>query len=71
MSAYVVFDLNPRQERALGYLIEHARITNSDYQQLCPEVSAETLRRDLVAFVKKGVLIKVGDKRATYYILKK
>ncbi len=71
LSNYAEYNLNPRQERALGYLIEHARITNSDYQQLCPEVSAETLRRDLVAFVKKGVLIKVGDKRATYYILKK
>ena len=63
--------LNPRQERALGYLARNTRITNRDYQELCPEVSAETLRRDLAALVKKGVLIKVGDKRATYYILRK
>lgn len=71
LSNYVSINLNPRQERALGYLIQEARITNSDYHALCPEVSAETLRRDLVALVKKGVLIKVGNKRATYYILKK
>ncbi len=71
LSQYADFDLNPRQARALGYLIEQARITNRDYQQLCPEVSAETLRRDLAALVKKGVLIKIGSKRATYYILKK
>jgi len=71
LSIYAERDLNPRQQRALGYLAENARITNSDYQALCPEVSVETLRRDLVDFVKKGVLIKVGDKRATYYILKK
>jgi len=71
LSIYAERDLNPRQQRALGYLAENARITNSDYQALCPEVSVETLRRDLVNFVKKGVLIKVGDRRATYYILKK
>ena len=71
LSIYADHDLNPRQQRALGYLVENNRITNSDYQALCPEVSAETVRRDLVDFVKKGILIKVGDKRATYYILKK
>jgi ATP-dependent DNA helicase RecG len=71
LSIYAEYDLNPRQQRALGYLVENNRITNSDYLALCPEVSAETVRRDLVDFVKKGILIKVGDKRATYYILKK
>lgn len=71
LSKYAEYKLNPRQERAVGYLTKKARITNSDYQALCPEVSAETLRRDLVALVKKGVVIKIGDKRATYYILKK
>jgi ATP-dependent DNA helicase RecG len=71
LSAYAEFNLNPRQERAIGYVSQKARITNSDYQTLCPEVSAETLRRDLVDLVKKGVLIKIGHKRATYYILKK
>lgn len=71
LSKFTAYNLNSRQERALGYLVQKARITNSDYQALCPEVSAETLRRDLVTLVKKGILIKVGDKRATYYILKK
>jgi ATP-dependent DNA helicase RecG len=71
LSIYANLSLNPRQQRALGFLAENNRITNSDYQSLCPEVSPETIRRDLVDFVKKGVLIKVGDKRATYYILKK
>jgi len=71
LSIYAEHDLNPRQQRALSYLAENNRITNSDYLALCPEVSAETVRRDFVDFVKKGILIKVGDKRATYYILKK
>ncbi len=64
-------ELNPRQEQALAFLQTNHRITNRDYQILCPEVHPETLRRDLVDLVHKDILLKVGDKRATYYILKK
>jgi ATP-dependent DNA helicase RecG len=64
-------ELNPRQEKCLAFLLAHRRITNRDYQSLCPEVHPETLRRDLVDLVHQDVLLKVGDKRATYYILKK
>jgi ATP-dependent DNA helicase RecG len=63
-------DLNPRQEMALRYVIEHQRITNREYQKLCPDVSAETIRRDLSDLVHKDVLLRIGRKRATYYILK-
>lgn len=71
LQAYKEFNLNPRQELAIGYLIRRRRITNREYQELCPDVHPETLRRDLVGMVKSGLTIKVGDKRATYYILKK
>lgn len=64
------FDLNPRQELALGHLATHKRLTNSDYQELCPNVSPETLRRDLADLVDEGILLKMGSKRGTYYILK-
>jgi ATP-dependent DNA helicase RecG len=67
---YAELDLNPRQQRALTYLAKHQRITNSEYQTLCPDVHPETLRRDLVDLVKSQVLIKIGDKRGTYYIFK-
>lgn len=60
-----------RQRMALGYLVRNQRITSSAYQELCPDVHSETLRRDLAELVSKGILIKVGDKKATYYILKK
>jgi ATP-dependent DNA helicase RecG len=63
-------DLNPRQEMALNHLVSHRRISNSDLQALCPDVHPESLRRDLADLVSRGVLIKIGDKRATYYILK-
>ncbi len=70
LSAYQGLRLNPRQELALGHLLTHRRLTSKDYQKLCPEVSAETLRRDLSDLVTRGVLLKMGSKRGTYYILR-
>ena len=70
LSPYQNLDLNPRQELLLGFLAQNKRITSSDYQELCPDVHTETLRRDFVDLVQRGVLIKMGTKRATYYILK-
>jgi ATP-dependent DNA helicase RecG len=71
LAAYQDLALNPRQQQALAFLLVRRRITNRDYQELCPTVHAETLRRDLSDLVERGLLIKVGDKRATYYILKR
>lgn len=65
-----VRNTNHRQARALQYIREHGSITNREYRTLCQGVSAETLRLDLVDLVEKGILIKVGSKKGTYYILK-
>ena len=59
-----------RLQKMLDFLREHGRITNSDYQKLSPDVNPETLRRDFVDLVERGVVMRVGDKRGTYYILK-
>ena len=63
-------NMNERQARALTYVREHGSISNREYQQVCPDVSAETLRRDLADLVTKSVLLKIGSKKGTYYILK-
>ena len=34
------------------------------------DVSPETLRLDLVDLVDRGILLKIGSKKGTYYILK-
>jgi len=62
--------LNPRQERAVAYLAEHNSITNREFRELCPELSDETIRRELSDMVDQGLIMKVGDRKATYYILK-
>lgn len=62
--------LNERQEQALAFVQTHGRITNSDFQRLASDVSAETIRRDLADLVEQNLLLRIGEKRATYYILK-
>ncbi|MEF3274886.1 MAG: transcriptional regulator [Chloroflexus sp.] len=69
-SAWRRLGLNDRQISALLFVVDRQRITNRDLQELYPDVSAETIRRDLSDLVSRGLLLKVGDKRATYYILK-
>lgn len=67
---WVEMGLNERQISALGYVADKGRITNADYQALCPDVSPETLRRDLADLVQRNMLLRIGEKRATFYILK-
>ncbi len=59
-----------RQAKALNFVETRGRITNSEYRDLCPGLSAETLRLDLAELVDRGLLLKIGVKRGTYYILK-
>jgi len=63
-------NVNGRQARALAYVRERGSITNREYRQLSPDVSPETLRLDLVDLVEKGMLLKIGSKKGTYYIIK-
>jgi ATP-dependent DNA helicase RecG len=64
--------LNPRQETALYWLTQggSARLTNSELQRLHPDVHPETIRRDLSDLVAKHILVKLGEKRGSYYVLK-
>jgi ATP-dependent DNA helicase RecG len=62
--------VSERQARALSYVERNGRITNREYRDLCPGLSPETLRLDLSELVDKGLLLKIGAKRGTYYILR-
>jgi ATP-dependent DNA helicase RecG len=59
-----------RLHKMLAFMKRSGRITNRDYQELCPDVNPETLRRDFVDMVERGTIMRIGDKRGTYYILK-
>jgi ATP-dependent DNA helicase RecG len=62
--------LNERQIKAIQYLRQYGRITNREFRDLCTDVSGETLRLDMADLVDKGVVVKIGDKKGTSYILK-
>ncbi|MFO7632392.1 MAG: ATP-binding protein [Caldilinea sp.] len=63
-------NMNERQLKALEFVQQNGSISNSDYRQLCPHVGPETLRLDLVDMVNRSILLKIGDKRGTRYIMK-
>jgi ATP-dependent DNA helicase RecG len=63
-------NMNERQMKALDYIQRNGSITNSDYRLLCPHVGPETLRLDLADMVTRRILLKIGDKRGTRYIMK-
>ena len=63
---------SPRRTSS-NYAIVNVQVkpnANREFQELCPDVSAETIRRDLADMVSKNILLKIGEKRATYYIFK-
>ena len=60
-------DLNERQAKALTYVQQHGKINISAYRRICPGLSDETLRLDLVGLTECGLLRKNGAKRGTYY----
>ncbi len=62
--------MNERQARAVAYVREHGSITNREYREQCPDVTPETLRLDLNDLVDRGLLLRIGAKKGTYYILK-
>jgi hypothetical protein len=61
--------LNGRQNKALTHVRDHGRISLSEYRELCPGLSDETLRRDLVGLAKRDLLAKNGHNRGTYYTM--
>ena len=60
------FNLNPRQRKALEFLIEHKQIDNSTYQKICNTIK-RTATRDLTDLVNLGLLERHGEKKGTYY----
>ncbi|MFO8049998.1 MAG: ATP-binding protein [Desulfosudaceae bacterium] len=61
-------ELNERQQQAVSYIKKMGRITNTDYQNLTNS-SRKTAARDLKGLVDKGVLVLLGEKRGSYYLL--
>ncbi len=63
----ILEDLNDRQKEAIEYLKEHKSIKSGNLQEMFPDVSRETLRKDLKDLIERGIIKKTGAKRGTEY----
>jgi Fic family protein len=52
--------LNKRQGRAMGFLLQHGKLTIQDFEALCPEVNRRSLQRDLKGLAEKGLIVAEG-----------
>jgi len=62
--------LSNRQLKIINFIIENEKIQNKDWQELFPNVSDDTILRDLKDLIKKKVVRKKGRTKAARYILR-
>jgi len=62
--------LNDRQNKALGFLLEHEKMTIQDYERLCPDVNRRSLQRDLKEMLDKEFVISEGATNQLIYVLR-
>lgn len=61
--------LNERQGKALGYLLQHGKLTIQDFEALCPTVNRRSLQRDLKGMLVKNLITAEGATNQQVYRL--
>jgi len=56
-----------RQEKILEILKEKEKLQVKDLKEIFPQVSKRTFRRDFEQLMKKGLIIRMGEKNNTFY----
>jgi predicted HTH transcriptional regulator len=59
--------LSDRQKKIVQKLIEKDKVYPSELQELLPNVSTRTIRRDMNGLEKKGLVEQKGTTKSTYY----
>lgn len=62
--------LNERQQQVLAVLQEHQPLKISNLVALLPDMSINTLKKDLQYMVQQGVLERLGELKASVYLIK-
>ncbi|MEZ0610128.1 Fic family protein [Fibrella sp. WM1] len=62
--------LNARQQRVVASFQANRPVKVSDLSALLPDLSVNTLKKDLQYMVQQGMLERMGEGRATVYVLK-
>jgi predicted HTH transcriptional regulator len=63
-------DLNERQAKAIGYLMQNTELTIQEFEALCPKVNRRSLQRDLKAMIDKQLINAEGATNKLVYRLK-
>ncbi len=61
--------LTPRQQRIVEYLQDYGVLYNRDFGKIFPDVSEDSVLRDLKALITQDVVIKVGTTKSSRYEL--
>ena len=62
--------LNERQMLLIEYLNRHKQMQNKDFRKIFPDLSDDTVLRELRFLIKKGLLKKQGGTKKATYLLK-
>lgn len=62
--------LNDRQERIIEYLQDYGYIQNKDYERVFPNVSEDTVLRELKKLCDMNIIVKKGSTKSSVYELK-
>ncbi len=61
--------LSKRQEKIVSYLQDYGIIQNKDFEKLFPNISEDTVLRELKKLIKKDIVVKKGRTKSSRYEL--
>ena len=62
--------ITPRQQKIYQYLVDYKFIQNSDFAKILPDVSEDSILRDLRTLMDLGLIIKNGKTKSSKYEIK-
>ncbi len=63
--------VSERQERIIEYLQDYGLLQNKDFPSVFPDISEDTVLRDLKSLLEKGIIKKSGSTKSSRYELSK
>jgi hypothetical protein len=62
--------LTARQKRIVEYLQDYGLLRNKDFAVIFPDISEDSVLRDLKTLIKSEIIVKTGSTKSSSYVLK-
>ena len=62
--------VSTRQERIIEYMQDYGVLQNKDFSRIFPDISEDTVLRDLKSLIDAGIVQKTGSTKSSRYELK-